>query len=483
MLRVSIYAIALFVVSWVKLTVSTCWAASAKPNMVIIMADDCTFNDLPMYGGQNARTPNLDRLARQGLVFEGAFLSEAMCQPCRSELYSGQFPARNGCAWNHSTSRSSTTSLPHHLGKLGYRVGLAGKVHVLPQEAYPFEAVGGFDASCTRNPTRAHDLTGMREFISRDPVQPYLLVVALVEPHLPWVMGDASEYPPELLKLPPYLADNTRTRQDFAAYLAEISYMDSQVGEILTMLDELDQSRNTLVLFTSEQGAQFPGCKWTNWNTGVHTALIARWHQRIQPNTRTSALVQYADVLPTLIDIAGGQADSANFDGSSFLQILTTEKTEHRRFAYGIHNNIPEGPAYPIRSVTDGRFHLIRNLTSNEMYIEKHVMGVNGNGQLNNPYWATWIWDSWNNRRTYDLVHRYTHRPSVELYDLQTDPYELTNLANDRQHNTVRATLQRELDRWLEQQLDPGSQLDTLPVYEAARKGIHSFPLPSHGQK
>jgi len=76
-----------------------------RPNVLIVMADDCTYNDLPVYGGQNAATPNLDRFSSRGLVFNRAYLASAMCQPCRAELYSGLYPMSNGCAWNHSASR------------------------------------------------------------------------------------------------------------------------------------------------------------------------------------------------------------------------------------------------------------------------------------------------------------------------------------------------------------------------------------------
>ena len=223
------------------LTLTLCLQAdqetSDRPNFLIIMADDCTYNDLPVYGGKNAKTPNIDRLASQGLAFDRAYLTSAMCQPCRAELYTGQFPMRNGCAWNHSASRPGTTSMPQHLSELGYRVGLAGKVHVKPAPAFPFETVGGFDPNCVRNPTRAHDLKGVEAFIKGDENQPFCLVVALVEPHVPWVMGDASKYPPETIQLPPNIADTPRTREDFGRYLAEITYMDGQVGEILRTLE------------------------------------------------------------------------------------------------------------------------------------------------------------------------------------------------------------------------------------------------------
>ncbi|VAW27397.1 heparan N-sulfatase, partial [hydrothermal vent metagenome] len=180
---------------------------SPRPNFLIIMADDCTYNDLPLYGGQNAKAPNIDLLASQGLTFNRAYLSVAMCQPCRAELFTGQYPLRNGCAWNHSASRPTTKSIPHYLSKLGYRVGIAGKVHVEPASAFPFEAVPGFDGNCVRNPTLAHDVGGIVKFMGADTTQPFCLVVALVEPHVPWVMGDASQYPPNGIKLPPNIAD------------------------------------------------------------------------------------------------------------------------------------------------------------------------------------------------------------------------------------------------------------------------------------
>ena len=443
------------------------------------MADDCTFNDLPVYGGANARTPNIDRLAGEGLVFNHAYLCEAMCQPCRAELYTGQFPLRNGCAWNHSASRPSTTSMPQHLGKLGYRVGLAGKVHVKPKKSFPFEKVGGFDPSCVRNPTHKHNTQAVRAFIKRDKSQPFCLVVALVEPHVPWVMGDASKYPPKKIKLPPNIADTKKTREDFGSYLAEITYMDSQVGDILKALDASGQADSTLVLFTSEQGSQFPGCKWTNWDTGVHTALIARWPGKVAAGKRTDALVQYADMLPTLLDLASGDATKRKYDGTSFLPVLLGKKSEHREYVYGMHNNLPEGPRYPIRTVSDGKYRYIRNLLPGEIYIEKHLMGKKGGGGLNNPYWSTWMAETGDDRRTYELVKRYMRRPAEQLYHTAQDGYEMTNLADDPKHKEVKQRLSAELDRWLAAQGDPGSPQDTLRALEAARRGKHLFQPPS----
>ena len=451
--------------------------AAEQPNVLIIMADDCTFNDLPLYGGQNARTPNIDRLASQGLTFNRAYLSSAMCQPCRSELFSGQYPMRNGCAWNHSASRSTTISMPQRLGKLGYRVGIAGKIHVKPTTAFPFEKVGGFDPSCVRNPTRPHDIANVRTFMSAD--DPFCLVIALVEPHVPWVMGDPTQYPPAKIKLPPNIADTARTRQDFSRYLAEITYMDGQVGEILESLDKAGKADETLVLFTSEQGAQFPGCKWTNWDTGLHTAVVARWPGNVAAGERTDAMIQYADVLPTLLDVGGSDAVVNELDGTSFLPVLLGKRDTHRKFAYGMHNNLPEGPAYPIRTVTDGTHRYIRNLRSDEIYIEKYVIGTRGDGALNNPYWSTWVWSLQTDSKTYALVKRYSIRPPEELYHTATDPYEMTNLAMDSASKSITSRLADELDRWMKSQGDPGAPQDTIESLTASRQGKHRFIPPT----
>ncbi len=450
-------------------------AMQTKPNILIIMADDCTYNDLPAYGGKNAATPNIDRLASDGLVFDRAYLGSAMCQPCRAELYTGLYPMRNGCAWNHSASRPNVTSMPNHLRPLGYRVGLAGKVHVKPDKVFPFEKVGGFDESCVRNPTKPHNTQNIRRFMGDNQDRPFCLVIALVEPHVPWVMGNASKYPPNKLKLPPNIAETPRTREDFSHYLAEITYMDRQVGDILKVLDQSGRADNTLVLFTSEQGSQFPGCKWTNWDTGLHTALIARWPGKITPGQRTNALVQYADVLPTLLDAVGGDVSGHDYDGTSFLPVLLGKKSDHRRFVYGMHNNIPEGPAYPIRTISDGRYRYIRNLRPDEIYIEKHLMGWSGKGELNNPYWATWVREAWANRQTYNLVKRYMSRPAEQLYHTAEDPYEMTNLAGDPAASAVKSRLSDELDRWMNSQGDPGAPQDTQEAIKAGRRGAHLY--------
>ena len=446
-------------------------SASVHPNFLIILADDCTYNDLPIYGGKNAKTPNIDKLSKEGLTFNQAYVSSAMCQPCRAELYSGLYPMGNGCAWNHSGCRPDIQGMPQMLGKFGYRVGLAGKTHIRPSSVFPFEQVDGFDPNCVRNPTEPHDLGSIKQFMAEE--NPFCLVIALTEPHVPWVMGDASKYPTKKMKLPPNIADTPRTREDFSRYLAEITYMDEQVGEILRTLQETQKEKDTLVLFSSEQGSQFPGCKWTTWNTGLHTALIARWPGVIESGKRTNALVQYADVLPTLLDLTGSKSNT--LDGSSFAKVLHGKTNIHRKYVYGMHNNFPEGPPYPSRTISDGDFRLILNLTPNEIFIEKHLMGLKGNAVLNNPYWATWVRDAWNKPAIYKLVKRYQSRPAVSFYETRKDPYEMNDLGKDPKYSKKIIQMKRELLNWMEAEKDPGIKLDSPKAHQAAKEGRHLF--------
>lgn len=445
--------------------------ASTPPNVLMIIGDDCTFSDLSIHGGTNVQTPNIDRLAADGLQFTHAYVSMAICLPCRTELYTGLYPHRSGATWNHAAARPGTKSICHYLGDLGYRVALTGKYHVVPRASFPFKKISGFEQGCVKR-TAEHDVAAIQEFMAESNADSFCLVVGLVTPHAPWTVGDPTHFDPQKLKLPPYMADTEQTRLDYARYLAEVEVMDRQVGDVLTALGQSGKADHTLVLFTSEQGAQFPGCKWTNWEQGVHTALVARWPNHVKPGGKTDALVQYADVLPTLIEIAGGDVESLDLDGSSFLDVLSGERADHRPYAFAMHNNVPEGPPYPIRSVRDPEFHYIRNLNSEATYIERHVMGRSEH----NPYWSTWMYNAPVNPHAYAMIQRFMHRPQEELYRTGEDPFEMNNLATDPEYADVRQRLSAELDRWIAEQGDPGMKLDTREAWNQRRQAAGLKP-------
>ena len=185
--------------------------------------------------------------------------------------------------------------------------------------------------------------------------------------------------------------------------------------------------------------------------------------------------MQYCDVVPTLLELAGDDAPESSVDGVSFADVLKGGHSSRRKFAYGMHNNVPEGPPYPIRTVTDGEFRFIRNLTPNELYIEKHLMGTRGTGELNNPYWGTWTWKTQEDPATYRLVKRYMLRPPVQFYHTAKDPYELNNLADAPDLRERRQSFAVELQKWMQAQGDPGQPQDTQQALQAARKGKHTF--------
>lgn len=445
-------------------------AQNKKTNILIIIGDDCTYNDLPVYGGVNISTPNIDKLASEGLVFNNAYLTMSMCVPCRAELYSGRYPVTSGVCWNHSRAKSGIRGIGQYLGDLGYRVGLAGKTHAEPNSVYQFEMVDGVERDCVSK-TAAFNPAGVYNFMIRDKNKPFCLSVAFTMPHAPWTVGNNEKFDPDKLKLPTYLADTKDTREDYIKYLAEIEELDRQIGTLLQLLEKSGEADNTIVLFTSEQGAQFPGCKWTNWNTGIHTGFVVRWPGIVQEGKHTNAIIQYCDVLPTLIKIAGGEVPSGEFDGSSFLQVLQNKTDKHRDFAYFMHNNIPEGPAYPIRSITDGTYLYIRNLAPVNIYIEKHMMGQ----MMWHKYWPSWIYETTENEHTNYLVNRFLVRPKEELYNTKNDPSNFYNLINDENLSKVKQQLSEALDIWMKNEGDPGADLDSWENLNASRQDKHKY--------
>ena len=294
------------VIAAITLWISTALGqADERPNLLLFLADDMTYTDVGCFGNPDVRTPNIDRLAKQGLRLTRCYNSAPTCSPLRQSLFTGLYPVRNGAHPNHSRVHEGVKSLPHHLRPLGYRVGLVGKRHEAPASAFPFEQLGGRHGDGGRTPAGADlPLDRAKAFMARDDGQPWCLVVASNQPHTPWNRGDASVYPPEKLTVPPYLVDTKRLREGLSKYYAEISYMDQQVGEVVDILREMKQAENTVILWLSEQGSQLPFGKWTCYDMGIHAAAVVRRRSRLvveasspfhSRRTRSNRLVCRAD--------------------------------------------------------------------------------------------------------------------------------------------------------------------------------------------
>jgi uncharacterized sulfatase len=260
--------------------------------------------------------------------------------------------------------------------------------------------------------------------------------------------------------MPATLGDTPEVREAYSRYLAEVTYFDRQVGEILKALEETGKGDDTLVMLSTEQGWQFSGAKWTNWNLGVHTGIVAKWPGKITPGTTTDALIQFADITPTFIDIAGGQEIPA-VSGTSFLDVLLNKKDSHRQYVYCMHNNVPEGKPYPIRSIISKDFHYIMNLLPGSTYFEKHLEA----GAHGEVWWERWKEAAEKNKREEFLVNRFYKRPAEELYSVRDDPHQFENLASKEEFAKKRELLKKELMKWMKSQNDPGISVDTKKAY------------------
>lgn len=416
--------------------------AAEKPNLVFIIADDCTFRDLGCYGGQ-AHTPNIDRLATQGVQMMQCFQTAPMCSPTRHNIYTGLYPVRSGAYPNHTFAKKGTKSVVHYLKPLGYRVHLSGKKHINPPEVFPFEFSGK-----NNNPDMQAIDTLMAESVKNE--NPFCLFACSNEPHSPWNKGDASQYPVEKIKLPPYLVDTPVVRESFSKYLAEITYFDQQVGDILDLLEKHKLSENTLVMVVSEQGNSFPFAKWTCYEAGLGSGMIVRWPGKTKPATKSNALVEYVDILPTFIAAAGGDIPSV-LEGENMLPVLRGETDEHKEFSFGIMTTrgiINGNDAYAIRSVRNKQYRLIWNLNHEESFRNACTKSKEFQSMLAKAKTG--------DQHAKLYTDRYQNRPEFELYDVVADPHNLKNLADNPKFAVIQKQLKAELDRWMKSQGDRG---------------------------
>jgi uncharacterized sulfatase len=447
------------IIVWLLVSPALLRAADApapRPNFLLIVADDLCWRDLGFTGNREVRTPNIDRLRSQGMYLEGMFTPATTCSPSRHALYTGLYCVRAGAYPNHTRAYDGTKSIFTHLKESGYRVALQNKTHVGPPATFPYEHLTGAD-----------DLTKARAFITRDQAQPWLLVFASNDPHGPWTRGPKDLYDPAKLTVPPYLHDNAVTRRQLAAYYAEITQLDEQVGALMKLLDETRQAENTLVMFLSEQGSSFPyGGKWSVYDNGIHVATVVRWPGRVKPGSSSAALVQYVDVAPTFLAAAGvdpAQIDTGcpdaqgnrGFDGRSFLDVVLGKSDRLRDYVFSQHTTVGINgyqEPYPMRAVRDTRYKLIRNLAPQNTY---SIGGIHQGEPI-----TSWQADARNDPKLAARVEWLFHRPAEEFYDLQTDPYEMKNLAEDPKLAEIKTRLGRQLDVWMAQQGDKGMETE-----------------------
>ena len=421
-----------------------------KPNIVLVIADDCRFLDLGCYGSPDAITPNIDRLAAEGVRFTRFFQATAMSSATRHCLLTGLYPVRSGAYPNHTRLNDGVGTLPQYLKQAGYRVALEGKRHIAPIEAFPFEYLSN-EQQRTVYPELIEPFLAD---VARSG-EPFFLYVGSTEPHDPWNKGDQSLWNPDDLTLPCNLVDTPATRKQFRNYLAEINELDNQVGAVDALLHKYGLDENTIFIFTSEQGYSFPFGKWTCYDEGLHTGFVIRWPGTVKPGRVTDAMCEYVDVTPTLVDIAGGKIPEG-LDGRSFLPVIKGETDSFKNEVYGIQTSrgIFFGPEYyAIRSIRNERYAYIMNLTPEATF---KCMSTNPK----KGWWMSWKEKAATDEFARRQVERYQKRPAEELYDIVNDPFQTRNLADDPQYAGEKARMRAKLLQWMESQGDKGQQTE-----------------------
>lgn len=430
--------------------------APEHPNLVLIVADDHGTDALGCYGNPVIRTPNLDALAADGTRFTHAFCTTASCSPSRSVILTGQHNHRNGMYglqhdMHHFQSFDGLKSLPVRLGAAGYRTARIGKFHVAPESVYAFQAVlsGGAandPASLGRSPVEMAEQT--RALVAARDARPFFLYFAVDDPHrgnvvLPNGRPSFETYPapnpfgnrpagypkiervtyrPEQVVVPPFLPDTPEARAELAEYYQAVSRLDQGVGRLIELLKETGQYERTVIVYLSDNGVAFPGAKTTLYEPGMRLPLIVRAPGRTRPGSVQRAMVTWADLTPTLLDIAGAPVEPEAFDGRSFRAGLDGEELAGWDEVYASHTSHEVTMYYPMRAVRTRRYKLIHNLAS----------GLAFPFALDLVQSPTWIATQKSGAVLYGRrpVAQFLRRPEFELYDLEADPDEVVNLAD-----------------------------------------------------
>lgn len=447
---------------------SFCWVAlfsgygAERPDIVVFLSDDHTWRDSSVYGSKEISTPNMDRIAAAGITFDRAYVASPSCAPSRAALLTGLWPAKNGAEANHSRPRPEIKKLPAYLQEFGYEVVSFGKVgHYRQTPEYGFDLAKHFNYH--------EDIAipeAMKWLRERRSDKPLCLFVGSNWPHVPWP-EETAEIDPDSIVVPPRHVDNPTTREWRRKYLAAILKMDKELGLVYDTAREI-LGEDLFFLHTSDHGAQWPYGKWTLYDDGVRTPLLASWPGRIQPDQRTNAMVSWIDILPTLLEAAGG-TPPAEIDGRSFLPVLDGKTAEHREFIFTTHSGDGNFNVFPMRGVIDASGDkYIRNLHPEFRFLSHVTKNTGDSG-----YWDSWLDSAVAGEEAAKAVRSYQVRPAAELYQTASDPWEKDNLAADPHHAERLDRLSGHVDEWMAETKDTGTVFgDPVKVSEAGRPNV-----------
>lgn len=436
-------------------------AGETRPNVILFIADDISWNDLGCTGHPDARTPNIDRLASRGRRFDSAFLVASSCSPSRSSIITGRYPHNNGRASElHQPISAHLPWFPRLLREAGYYTALSGKHHMTSDQPAPGEAVQSaafdlVDAGRVPGNSGGHG-NWVRILRERPRAKPFFLWYASYDAHRDWD-GDAEWEPDRYgpkhdaarLPVPPFLRDDADTRADLASYHNEVTRFDHFIGEVVAELEREGQLANTLILIMADNGRPFPRAKTRLHDTGMKTYLIAHWPDGIgQPGRPAPGLVSAIDVAPTILGVADVPV-APTMQGLSFLPLLKDPAATVRRHAFSEHNwHDYEAHGRAVRS--EGYVYIRNNRPALAWQGPADAVKSPSFQALRAAHSAGTLTPA-----QADVF--LAPRPTEELYFTADDPDQLRNLAADPAHSAVLGRLRGLLAQWSE------STGDTVP--------------------
>jgi len=423
-----------------------------KPkHLLVLVADDQSRCNVGAYGNHDVHSPNVDKIAAQGMRFERAYATVGVCKPSRSSLYTGLYPHKNGATGFKAVNDDAAT-WPELLTPEACATGMLGKLNVKPIKKFKFEKWARPKQLGDARQSEPFTIA-LREMYAQFADRRTAIIINFRDPHRPFREplasdGEGSPLPhdPAKCALPPSLYDTPETHVELAEYYDLIWRLDRTIGGLLAVLDERGIANDTLVIYTSDNGMPFPFAKTTLYEAGLNLPLIARWPGVIEGGSVNNALVSLLDLLPTALDIFDVASERA-FDGHSLLPLFRGETKTVHDFVIGEHTEHLVGKPTPSRSIRDERYKFIRNFAPDAEF-ENNVLD-------HSATWKSWIRAAHTDAALAKRMRGLIQRAPEELFDLQSDPWELSNLAGDEQHAEVLAAMRARLHDWMRDEKDP----------------------------
>ena len=416
-----------------------CFPALAQkdsPNFIIIIGDDVGWDAFGCTGMEEARTPAIDQLASESTMMTRFYCSVSQCAPLRAELYTGLLPKNNGVLANaKKEKRDGVKNIADHLKPLGYKVGLSGKKHFGLGTA-KIDLIPGF-APGANGSNQVHSFDGVEKYISQAKQEgsSFCVIIGATHAHHPWDHGKESNFPTDRIQLRPHYIDTPTARQAVAKHAAEVEVLDQQVRETRELMKKMDLEKNTILIFLSEQGIAMPRGKWSPYEHGSRALCLAHWKGRILSRT-TRALAMYCDIVPTLVDFAGGE--DPLLDGKSLTGLWMEKEVKNHRKEVLISNVHP----FWQKAIVTDTYKLIWTGHPER----EHIWGnFNSKGKFFAKPWAEWIEKAKTHATAARKVERILQPKTFELYDIVSDPYETKDLASKAKHKQRIKTLHEKL--------------------------------------